>query len=96
MVFPFVLGAILGAIGAEFFKNAFVYSPEVAIEHARDYVLAIVLINFINVTIAVIRNRDLRFFFSLVQLFMHVRYLIRIHFHAMFTLPESAWLTRGG
>lgn len=95
MVFPFILGSILGAIAAEFFKNAFVYSPEVAIEHARDYVLAIIIINLINVTIAVIRNRDLRFFFSLVQLYMHVRYLVRIHVHALFTLPESAWLTRG-
>lgn len=96
MVFPFILGAILGAITAEFARNLILYGPLVAYQHAIDYVLMILGVNLINGLIAVVRNRDWRFMLSSGYIFLHLRYLIWIHFHAMFTLPESAWLTRGG
>jgi hyaluronan synthase len=96
MVFPLILGAIIGSIAAEFVKNLLLSGPVVAYQHAIDYVLIIVVVNLINGSIAAIRNRDPKFLLSAGYIVVHLRYLLRIHFHALFTLPESAWLTRGG
>lgn len=96
MVFPFILGAIIGSISAEFFKNLVISGPVAAYEHAIDYVMIIILVNLINGVIAVMRNQDPKFILSAGYIYVHLRYLLRIHFHALFTLPESAWLTRGG
>lgn len=96
MVFPFILGGVIGAIGAEFARNLVLHGWYAAYAHAVDYVVMITVVNLINGLIAVIRNRDPKFVLSAGYIIVHLRYLLAIKFHAMFTLPESAWLTRGG
>lgn len=96
MVFPFIFGAILGSIAAQFLRDLVFYGLTTAFYGVIDYIIIIFVVNFITATIAVIRNRDWRSYINMGQIYMHIRYLLRIHIHALFTLPESAWLTRGG
>lgn len=95
MIFPFILGGIIGAITAEFVRNWISFNISVAYTNVIDYVLIVVVVNLINGLIATLRNADLKFILSSGYVLMHLRYLLWIKLHAMFTLPESAWLTRG-
>lgn len=94
MVFPLILGGILGSITAQFVFNLFTTDVTAAFYIVGVYSLIILGVNLFNAIVAVILNRDLRFLESVGYLYLHIRYLLGKRLEALMSLTNNGWGNR--